>query len=208
MGKILVLVLICLAFAVQGCDALKNYYEPRPDEVAAAAIDQGPPQGSADVAEVATDYNVDETPCEDNQAVTISVTSKDDVVNGGWTSEVDEGKTFSVLAEKKGAFTTKMTITKASEKLAFTMKKVTDTGFNICDVIYEACIGECMGVKSLWTAIESGKLDIDQFNKEKDGKVLNAGGYKFVFGTSSQGDLGPTIEGTYFTDLLGTAYTK
>lgn len=231
MGKILLVVLVGCALLFQGCEAFKNSYDSPPESVLASvgllpaggttkdpgASNEKQP-GGTDSKQPATsaaktsavDYSVDKTICEQNKNVVLKIAEADAVAsdaNSGWTSDVKDGGKATILAEKKADFTTAIEIAKGAEKLSFTVKQIGDKEYVACDVIYEACLGECLGVKSLWSDITKAEISIQKINKEDNSKVINSGAYSIEFGKSNMGDEGTKLEGSYFSDLIGEAFS-
>jgi hypothetical protein len=119
-----------------------------------------------------------------------------------------EGGEVSVLAEKKTDSTTKMTITNGSKQLSFTLQHVSDKNVRVCNVMYEACDGECFAVKSIWSDVEEGAIEIYNLSSADADSVINSGSYSITFAESNMGERGISISGSYFTDLIGEAFVE
>ncbi len=204
MRRIAIVLVIVSAFIFQGCEAFKDHYDAPPQDVLenlGAEIEQGEP--SVDGGEKIKDYSIDETPCENNSAITVSfVPDVAQLVNSGWTTEdVSEVK---IIAFKKGVFTTEYSIMKTVDQLKFTLKQVDDAAFHICDVSYNGCDGECVGTSANWKDVAAGQVEVHQFNNDTGNSVvINAGAFNIDFNESSMGDAGLSIEGSYVVDALG-----
>lgn len=216
MGKVLIVVLISLAFIAQGCEAFKSHYDSpatgeESETLAAPGEGEAPPANEGEEeekpveggGEVTIDYGQDEAVCENMENVAAAVVEAPaELVNDGWTAE--NGEEFKVTAEKIGLFTTSIAISNDAGDFKFTVKQTGDETFNICDMSLSGCpVDGCFAAGSIWSAVESGTIDIYKFNEEgEEGVVLNAGHYIVQFGQSNMGDEGISLEGSYMTDAL------
>lgn len=214
MRRMLVAVLILVAFVATGCEAFKDNYNEVPADVTAnLVVGNGKVPEGGEATKV--DYSVDKTECSNIETVEVAYAAEDaeEVINAGWTTEGvfkdDIDDDASVMVEKVGPFTVIILISKPGEKLRFTLKQVEEKKHDICDVMYETCVRECLGVKSFWTDVTKGKVTISKFNKDEGSDVIvNAGSYSFELGKSNMGDKEITLEGSYFANLLGTEAVK
>jgi peroxiredoxin len=209
MGKISVIILVALMFAVTGCEAFKDYYDAPPTaalEGGAVPAENPPP---AEGGSKLPDYTADKTECKSVEKISVSVIEGEDAVtNDGWTADVAEGKGATVLAEKQGDFTTTVTIAKDAETLTFTLKQVGEAAYSACDVLYQSCVdGNCVPEMPVWTDVSKGEIKIAKFNAKDGDAVVNSGSYDITFAKSTNsGYPGTTLAGSYFTDILGKAY--
>lgn len=206
MGKRLALILVCLSFLAYGCEAFKNYYdEPPENELLNSESEQPANVEAKSVMAGVVDYGVDKTPCSNVSGLMASVVSDVAADNSGWTTD---GDSVSITTEKLGPFTSHISITKGLKKLSLTVKQVSKDTAYVCDVVYEDCEGECLGVKSLWSDVKMGFVEIYKLNEMQGGEVANAGAYEITFGKSNMGEEGLTVEGSYYADILGEALIK
>lgn len=193
MGKKFLLILACCAFLFAGCDAFKDYYDEVPEEVLNEAESVQEEEEKSASKSAIVDYTVDETSCANVAGLMTSLIPE--IVsdaNEGFSTEA------SVLAEKIGEHTTKIIITKGTKRLSFKIKKVADDIAHVCNVVYEDCEGECVGIKNMWSKVEEGSLEIYELSEDD----INSGSYEITFSESAMGHPGITIEGSYFTDIL------
>lgn len=193
MGKMVLAMLMFVALVLSGCEAFDSSYNPTDKTAAPAGDVSASENGEAPATVSGTDYTTDTTACEHDMAIKVSLGEAEELGNSGWTSDFGEP---TVSAEQLGDYSAKVSIKNDEGTLSFTIKKVADELFNVCDVTFEGCDGECVGVMSLWTKVVQGTIEIYKFME--DGK--NAGSFDIEFDESSMGDPGLTLTGTYLSE--------
>lgn len=203
--SLVVIAIICVALTFSACEAFKSNYNPSPkmDDVAAdlaAAQSEAPAPAEGGTVEGEApkiDYSTDASPCENIAEIAVSVIESGEAVNAGF------GEESEVVANKLGDFTTKITVKTETEQLSFTIKKVADDAYNVCDVAVTGCVGECVGTASVWSKVTAGKIELLKFNeKVSDTEIINAGTYEFSFDASSTGDEARDVGGAYSVNVL------
>lgn len=209
MGRYLSALLVVFTFTLQGCEAFKNYYDAPPPEVLESVgveIDDGPGGNIPN-----SDFYIDETVCDTDSSVEVvypEVETMEFPRNSGWTVDIGEGGTVTADVTKLGDHSVSISINKSGasvKTLTFTMKQTGETAMSVCNIVYSACVGECFGVTSAWSEIESGSIRVKAFDMESGIVTFY---YTLKFKESNMGDPGIELEGSFTSNGFGREEIK
>jgi len=190
MGRYFIILVVLTSFLFQACEAFNEHYDEPPEDIVrefSVSEDGGDGKGAEvavkqEAAPAVVDYTVDETVCNHIDAIEVMAALEEETEA---TAEASEG----VSALKLAKHTIRYEIEDGEGTLQFTIKQVEAESYNVCDVVYTGCVGECMAVPSVWSDVEAGTVEVKTFPNE--------GSYKVDFIESNMGDEGLTLEGEY-----------